>query len=152
MIVFQVTRNNHHEIRAASQGHPGARSDKTIVKLDDAVAEMKSKNSWLESMPQIVTISSGLKKFFGCYLICDGGCLRWPCLVVGLNDDANNDMRVMNKKLGSMRKDTDCTFGAMKKRFRWLKNWSSLRTRPTLTMCSLLAAFFTKSCSNTVDT
>ena len=125
-IVYQVICDNHHKIQAVSQGHPGARNDKTIVKLDDAVATLKSKNSWLGSMPWIVTVSSGLKKFFGYYLICDGGYLRWPCLVTGINDDTSHQMRAMNKKLGSVRKDIECTFGGMKKRFKWLKNWNSL--------------------------
>ena len=61
-IVHQVTCDNHHEIQAVSQGHPGARSNKTIVKLADAVAKMKSKNSWLGSASWIVKISSGLKQ------------------------------------------------------------------------------------------
>ena len=91
--------DDHHKIQAVSQGHPGARNDKTIVKLDDAVATLKSKNSWLGSMPWIVTVSSGLKKFFGYYLICDGGYLRWPCLVTGINDDTSHQMRAMNKNL-----------------------------------------------------
>jgi hypothetical protein len=141
-IVFQVTCDNHHKIQAVSQGHPGARNDKTIVKLDDAVATLKSKNSWLGSMPWILTIASGMKKMFGYYLICDGGYLRWPCLVTGLNDDTNHSMRVMNKKLGSIRKDIECTFGAMKKRFKWLKNWNSLAYQANIdnvfTTCCIL--------------
>jgi hypothetical protein len=30
--------DNHHKIQAVSQGHPGARNNKTIVKLDNAAA------------------------------------------------------------------------------------------------------------------
>jgi hypothetical protein len=32
----------------------------------------------------------------------------------------------MAKKFGSIPKDIECTFGAMKKRFKWLKNWNCL--------------------------
>jgi hypothetical protein len=142
-IVYQVICDNYHKIQAVSQGHPGARNDKTIVNLDDAVATLKSKNSWLGSMPWIVTIASGMmKKFFGYYLICDGGYLRWPCLVTGINDDTNHAMRVMSRKLGSVRKDIECTFGAMKKRFKWLKNWNALSNQADIdnvfTTCCIL--------------
>jgi hypothetical protein len=90
------------------------------VKVDDTVARIKSNNSWLGSMSWIVTISPGMKKFFGYCLICYGENLQWPCLVT------IHAMRVMSKKFGSIQKDIKLTFGAMKKSFKWVKNWNSL--------------------------
>jgi hypothetical protein len=64
-IVYKVICDNQHKIQAVSPGHPGPKSDKTIVKLDDAVAELKLKNTWLGSMPWIVLTEMRLKKLFG---------------------------------------------------------------------------------------
>jgi hypothetical protein len=139
--VYQVI-DNRHKIQAVPQGHPGARNDKTIVRLDKAVAVLKPKNRWLGAMPWIVTIASGMKKFFRYNLICNGGCLRWPCLVTGIKDDINHAMRKIAQKLGSIWKDIECTFGGMKKRFKWLKNWNVLSKQANIdnvfTTCCIL--------------
>ena len=57
----------------------------------------------------------------GPYLICDGGYHKWRCLQCPMkNPDGINVLRFC-KMVESMRKDSECTFGILKGRFRILK-------------------------------
>mmetsp|Transcript_16629 Transcript_16629/g.42888 ORF Transcript_16629/g.42888 Transcript_16629/m.42888 type:complete len:147 (-) Transcript_16629:185-625(-) len=39
------------------------------------------------------------------------------------------DHSIWSKMLVSMRKDVECTFGSLKKRFLWLKSWKNAKTQ-----------------------
>ena len=66
-------------------------------------------------------------KFRGFWLIVDGGYLRWPTLICPVPNDHNPSVRLFGKHLESVRKDSECTFGSLKKRFCSLKAWTELR-------------------------
>ena len=57
----------------------------------------------------------------GLYLICDGGYHLWRCLQFPLKDVPDIWARRWSKRLESVRKDVECAFGILKKRFRILK-------------------------------
>ena len=57
----------------------------------------------------------------GMYFICDGGYLRWQTLVCPYAGTAETGCRgYYNSNLVSVRKDVECTFGILKKRWRIL--------------------------------
>ena len=87
-------------------------------------------NGWLQSKGWRTVGPNGAHiQFFGVYLICDGGCHRWPCLVSPVKT-GNKDSPVMtfSAKLESVCKDIEgVLFGILKKkRFRFLKNFKNL--------------------------
>jgi len=111
-----------------SIGYLGARNDKTIVKVDTFPVDLHKGNHWLRSQMWFCQASNGsVVRFRGCYLICDGGYLRWPSLICPCPHDP--DVRVQNlaKQIMSCRKDVECTFGILKKRFACLKAWTECR-------------------------
>jgi hypothetical protein len=57
----------------------------------------------------------------GVYLICDGGYLRWPTLICPFKKtDKTSKHGYFTTNLESVRKDVECTFGILKKRWRIL--------------------------------
>ena len=88
---------------------------------------------WLAKAPWTIrTLDGNTKTFHGKYLICDGGFLRWPCLVCGVNDASHPGLMELTKVIATVRKDIECVFGIMKKRFEWLKRWSTLRKQVSI--------------------
>lgn len=58
----------------------------------------------------------------GPYLIVDGGYHRWRVLQCTAKNVANPDLAAWVRRMESVRKDVECTFGIMKKRHRILKS------------------------------
>jgi hypothetical protein len=57
------------------------------------------------------------------YLICDGGYPKRPLLICPFKDQLEgSDMHFCSKHIESLRKDVECTFGILKRRFMILKH------------------------------
>ena len=57
----------------------------------------------------------------GLYAIVDNGYKHWPCLIPPFKLPLNDEVAQWSKRLESVRKDAECTFGVLKQRFRILK-------------------------------
>ena len=69
------------------------------------------------------TANNIILEFTGAYLISDGGYHRWPCLVNPYHlQPPGTDLKVWSSNLESIRKDIECVFGILKKRFLYLKH------------------------------
>ncbi len=68
------------------------------------------------------TGGTGMEK--GAYLICDNGYLRWPQLICPYTADkpCHTEAGYFLSNIKSMRKDVECTFGIIKKRWQILNN------------------------------
>lgn len=62
-----------------------------------------------------------LKEWSGLYAIVDGGYHEWRCLMAPLKHTLESDAAMWTKRLESVRKNVECTFGVLKKRFRILR-------------------------------
>ncbi len=60
----------------------------------------------------------------GAYLICDNGYLRWPQLICPYtaNEPCHTEAGYFLSNIESVRKDVECTFGIIKKRWQILNN------------------------------
>lgn len=136
-IVYEVICSNDRRILSVTMGFPRTCGDKTIVKNDHAVRSIRAfkigcnphqdGTSWLSKEPWSVrTLEGNTKTFHGKYLICDGGYLHWPCLMCGIADASHPGLVELSKVIATVRKDIECVFGSMKKRFEWLKGWSTV--------------------------
>ena len=59
----------------------------------------------------------------GAYLICDNGYLRWPTSICPCSGVENSSLEgYLSTNLESVRKDVECTFGILKKRWQVLND------------------------------
>jgi len=108
-----------------SEGFPGARNDATAVKYLELVKNLRDGKHFLSQFEYKVLTSDGDHKVMqGCYLICDGGYLWWQCLVCPMKDALDPRLLKFSKHVELIRKDIECTFGILKRRFHILKHWS----------------------------
>lgn len=128
-VAFQVIVSHRKKILHVSMGYPGARNDKQIVKVDSAPKSLHSGNHWLRSRKWYSKKHDGsVVQQQGYWLLVDGGYLRWPSLICPIRYDTSTKVRRLAKHLESVRKDVECCFGALKKRFKCLKVWSELHS------------------------
>ena len=99
----------------------GSRNDKEIVKSDPAVLEVTA--GWLsKTFWRYYSAGGRIRSSKGMYLICDNGYLRWPTSIFPYThmDVVANTEGYFSSNLESVRKDVECTFGILKKRWRIL--------------------------------
>jgi len=101
----------------------GTRNDQEIVKLDPNV--MKIRSTWFSRIFwSYYTETGAIRQEKGVYLICDNGYLRWPELICpyGAGEPVHTEAGFFSSNIESVRKDVECTFGIIKKRWRILNN------------------------------
>ena len=69
------------------------------------------------------------KTYTGLYLICDGGYHKWRVLQCPNKHSSDEGCIRFSERLESVRKDAECTFGILKKRWRILKNHILIRKK-----------------------
>jgi hypothetical protein len=65
----------------------------------------------------------------GLYLICDGGYHKWRPLQCPNKHASGDSSASFSERLESVRKDAECTFGILKKRWHILKNHILLHSK-----------------------
>ena len=117
-VAFEVISDFDRRILAISSIQFGTRNDKHIVKIDKAVAEIR--DGWYSTVNWNFKDSKGRDKTaVGVYLICDGGYLRWPMLICPYASAGVATLEgYFSSNLESVRKDVECVFGILKKRWR----------------------------------
>ena len=87
-VVFQVSCTNRKFIQTIGKVEPGSQNDKTTVRYKETVVAMHTGNHEYKRTPWYTyDLKGNLIEHRGLYWICDGGYLRWPCLVCA---DKNN--------------------------------------------------------------
>ncbi len=125
-IAYEVIVDLMKRIRHVTDGHPGARNDKHICRLDDAITRLLNGDSVLGEKKWQARNGRGevvLDK--GLYLICDGGYHRWPIMICPIQHSER--YKVLSRIITGVRKDVEDVFGIMKKRFGCLKHWTLLK-------------------------
>lgn len=151
MRTYNLTCNHRRKILHTTQGHPARWNDKTLVRFDTFMLELRD-GALNEQFDFELTTRQGMTsdengedrtlKLKGAYVIVDNGYLEWPTLVPPLKSTCNRSELRFSQWLESMRKDVECTFGILKGRWRILK--SGIRLHNTeiadniwLTCCAL---------------
>ena len=143
---FNLTCNHRRQILSTTTGHPGRWNDKTLVRFDSFVNDVKNgkvlpSNTFTllkrDSQGNVVE-----KKLSGVWLIVDNGYLEWSVTVPPHKHCRTYPEKRWSKWLEGMRKDVEMTFGILKCRFRVLKNGIRLSgtgntDRIWLTCCAL---------------
>eukprot|EP00956_Cyclotella_meneghiniana_P025798 scaffold54583_cov64-Cyclotella_meneghiniana.AAC.1 len=109
-LAFECISDNKRRILGVSSIQYGTRNDQHIVKLDETVSKLKTE--WYKDVMEDR----------GVYLICDGGYLRWPVLICPYKHESCATQKgYFSSKLESVRKDVECCFGILKKRWKILE-------------------------------
>lgn len=120
-LAYELTVDHFRRIHAVTEGHYGTRNDKTIVKYDAHV--MAVKNGLYAQVPYHLYNAAGvLVQHVGLWLITDGGYHRWSCMACPMKHAHDIQHTTWSCSLESVRKDVECVNGALKSRFRDLKN------------------------------
>jgi hypothetical protein len=121
-LAFQCITDFNRRILGVYGPQFGTKNDKDIVKTDPNVKKIR--NGWFKDIcRQYYNADNSVKTERGMYLICDNGYLRWPqsiCPYVG--EPISTVEGYFSSNLESVRKDVECTFGILKKRWKILNN------------------------------
>jgi hypothetical protein len=117
---FQLVVNHKREIISSSHGFAGALNDKTVVRLDPFVLNLRNGHFFADEEWTICDIDGRESTMKGPWLMCDGGYHQWEQTLAPIKHTLRQVERDWSSALESMRKDVECTFGIMKRRFRIL--------------------------------
>lgn len=123
-LAFEVVSSHTKRILSVSQFFWGATNDKSIARMDEAIGELRSSNSFLGNVKWASFDRSGeIRKHRGAYFICDGGYHNWKCLMPPFKHQLEGtEEAAWSHHIESVRKDVECVFGILKKRFLILKH------------------------------
>jgi hypothetical protein len=121
-VVFRVIGTHTRFIQAVSKVLYGTWNDITITSHDTNIQDIQNGNL-SEYIWEREQQDGTLVKETGFYLICDGGYPKRPLLICPFKDQPEESaMQVWSSHVESLRKDVECTFGILKKRFMILKH------------------------------
>ena len=123
-LAFEAVASHTRRILSVSQFFWGAVNDKSIAREDDAVRKLRSDGSFLSKVRWSSFDEDGsCSENEGAYFICDGGYHNWECMIAPFKHQMDGtDEFLWSKHVESMRKDVECVFGILKKRFLFLKH------------------------------
>jgi hypothetical protein len=121
-LVFGVTVDHRYRIMHVTSAHAGATNDKFVIRADDFHTQMMHTSMYKDFTYNLLDSRNGdQKRYKGCYVLCDGGYGDWRNLVSAYKCVAPGSYKAnWSHRVGSVRKDAECTFGILKARFRVL--------------------------------
>mgnify|MGYP006160651087 FL=1 len=121
-LAFQCITDFNRRILAVYGPQFGTRKDKEIVK-DDPNVHFVQTGWYKDVLWNYYTAEGRVEQDRGAYLICDNGYLRWPTSICPYAGCENSSLEgFFSTNLESVRKDVECTFGILKKRWQVLND------------------------------
>jgi hypothetical protein len=120
-IVFGVTVDHKYKIMHVTRAHPGTTND-SLVMLEDEFHSQTMASDLYQNFEFDMYDADGEKvRQTGVYTLCDGGYGAARNLVCAFKNCGVRGPKLdWTRWLGSVRKDSECTFGIMKARFQVL--------------------------------
>ena len=120
---FQCITDFNRRILSVYGPHFGSRNDMDIVKTDINVHALSKNRLHREARWWYYGHDGHVRSNRGSYLICDNGYLRWPTTICPFKRVSSGSAEgYFSSNLEGVRKDVECTFGILKKRWRVLSN------------------------------
>ena len=120
---FECITDFNRRVLSIYGPHFGSRNDMDIIKTDEYVHEVRSKHLFCNAHWSYYNHNGQVRQANGMYLICDNGYLRWPTTICPFTRTSNSSPEgYFSMNIESVRKDVECTFGIIKKRWRILNN------------------------------
>lgn len=139
---YNMTVNHKRQILHCTTGHPGRWNDKTLIRFDDFVDELRNGTTTDKMTFELASSNGHSYQMKGAYVIVDNGYLNWSTTVPPMKHSMFRAEMRFSEWLESLRKDVECTFGILKGRWRILKTGVRLHNTAAaddvwLTCCAL---------------
>jgi len=120
-VAWVVSVLHTREIIHISEGMPGHTNDKTHARHDALFAQLREGTLHPDQVYYLYNSAGERVAWKGLYAIVDNGFHQWRCLQAPFKHAHTEDALMWAKRMESVRKDSECTFGTMKNRFRVLR-------------------------------
>ena len=123
-LAFEAVVSHTRRFLSVSRSFWGTVNDKTIARHDPAFKALRTAGTFLNDH-EWGTIGDDLtpQRHKGAYFVCDGGYHRWTsCMNPFKHQLEGSETAYWSRHLESIRKDVECSFGILKKRFMILKH------------------------------
>lgn len=122
---YNLICNHRRRILSTTEGHPARWNDKTLVKFDRFVMNLKNGAVLQDFTFQLYDRDGDgniiRKSYRGPWLLVDNGYHQWSVTIPPFKRTTSRKEIRFSEWLESMRKDVECTFGILKGRWRILK-------------------------------
>ena len=125
-IAYEMTVTHSKKFQSTTTGHYGTTSDETIVKFDGFVQQVRLDRRYTNAEFELQVGPNEWITERGVYLLVDGGYHKWCIMQCPIKHTPEVDQIRWSEFAESIRKDVECSFGILKKRFQILKigvNW-----------------------------
>ena len=116
-IAYEMTVDHSKRFQACTIGHYGTTSDKTIVKFDGFVNQVRYGDLYTNAEFKLQTAERKWIKEKGLYLLVDGGYHKWRVMQCPMKHTNEEDETRWSEFAESVRKDVECSFGILQKRY-----------------------------------
>lgn len=121
---FQVACLNNGTIISCTRGFLGTVTDKTISLYDPFVRGIHDGSLYSNVRWTRLDKNGVGHEMVGCHLICDNGYPDWKTMVAPVSNAKSSDLSSWSRMMESVRKDIECVFGRLKKRFGILHGYN----------------------------
>ena len=122
---YNATVTHSHQIIGTTCGVPGSWNDKTMILFDELIRGVNEGRHYSNNEFKLFELDENKEEvevtYKGAWFIVDNGYLNWSCTVPPMKNPMSYEEIRFSEWLESMRKDVECTFGSLKKRFAVLK-------------------------------
>jgi hypothetical protein len=119
-IAYEMTCSHDGKILYCTPGFYGSQNDKSIIRFDGLISKLRA-GSHKEVQFKVYDVNGDLETLKDPYVLVDGGYHRWRHTISASRLNVDPDFIAWRKRLESVRKDIEDTFGILKGRFRILK-------------------------------
>ena len=120
-IGWQCCVNHKRRFISVGKGHYGSVNDKTAVKYDDFIKELRERPLYRDFKYMVYDQEGNPREQTGLWVNVDGGYIKIPQCLVGDPEILHVHMNYWTTLMESERKHVECAFGILKSRFRILK-------------------------------
>jgi hypothetical protein len=111
--VYEMTVNHNRVILSVTAGFPGTTSDKTLARSDGFVESLRSP-PFSQLQYQLMNADGTVTTHSGVYLLCDNGYPLDPLFMAPTKCPVTDKDILFSKRIESVRKDVEATFGIVK--------------------------------------
>jgi hypothetical protein len=127
-LAFQCTTNFNRLLQSVYGPKFGTRNDKDIVKHDTHMKKIRTYQLITETCWQFYAADGRVCHDRGLYVICDNGYLSWPTSICPFTKARHGTLEgYFSSNIEGVRKDVECTFRILKKRWRVSETLRSVR-------------------------
>jgi hypothetical protein len=128
-VAYSMIVDHNRRIRSLTVGNPGARNDKSIIQYDKSIQDIRSQSIYQDEKFTLYTSDGESKIHRGLYLLCGNGHHKWRPMQCPNKYASETNAARWSERVESVRKDSEFTFGILKKRWRILRDHMLIQSK-----------------------